>query len=133
MMRKKSQAGFTMMEILIVVIMITIITGFAIPNYQASIQKSQYQKALGNLRSIHGAAYIYKAKNGTFWPAATAQPLSAINTNLNLNIIDTDITYAYDTSGGSGFSVTATEGTWTLTMDDATLSSTNPSCTGTCP
>lgn len=86
--------GFTLMEMIVVVVIIGIIAGFAIPNYNKVIYRSRYRNARLNLITIHSGLQIYKAKHGTSAPGA--QPLSAINNTLGLAIPNDDcFAYSY--------------------------------------
>lgn len=67
----KSQKGFSLVELLVVVIIIAIIAAIAIPNLLASRRASNESTAIANLRTIHTAQATYAATtslNGSFAP-----------------------------------------------------------------
>ena len=85
--------AFTLAEILIVVVIIGILAGMALPNYARTIERSHLRDAEANLMAIHAANRIFFAENGTYWPPGMAN-LNAINTNLRLFIVANGFSYA---------------------------------------
>lgn len=63
---KKSNKGFTLIELMIVVAIIAIIAAIAIPNLLRSRMQSNESSAIGNLRTIVGAEVAYHAANYTY-------------------------------------------------------------------
>ena len=60
---KKSNKGFTLIELMIVVAIIAIIAAIAIPNLLRSRIQSNESSAVGNLRTILGAQVTYHSAN----------------------------------------------------------------------
>ena len=60
---KKSNKGFTLIELMIVVAIIAIIAAIAIPNLLRSRMQSNESSAIGNLRTIVGSEVAYHAAN----------------------------------------------------------------------
>ncbi len=127
--------AFTLMELLLVVVIIGVMAGFAIPNYGKTTRRMRARDATTALTMISGGNVVYKARTGS---NLSASPLSAINTALSLNIVANQATYecgatanictATSSAGASDFKVSVD-----LTAD---ISSTNPSCTtsnSSCP
>lgn len=54
--------GFTLLELLTVVVIIATLTAIAVPQYRRTIQRAQATEALMNLRTIFEAAMRYKAQ-----------------------------------------------------------------------
>jgi len=76
------------MELMVVVIIVSLIAGFAIPNYMNVVTKGQKDYAKEQLRIIHAANQIYRSKFGAYWPTdLNTYQLSDINEQLNINII----------------------------------------------
>ena len=65
-----SVKGFTLMELMVVVIIIGVIAAFAIPNYSKSIQKAHERDMLVQLTSIHASNLLYRSYDGKYWNTA---------------------------------------------------------------
>jgi prepilin-type N-terminal cleavage/methylation domain-containing protein len=132
--------GFTLIEIIVVLIIIGIIATIAAFNYYSSIQQGASNAAQNNLTAIYGAEKNYYFNNGSYCINSGAKPtcadiLADINTNLSLNVIDSYFTYACATNPPSGFCCTATNISNSgvkFTQCGLTLGACAPSCLA-CP
>ena len=61
---KKNQQGFSLIELLIVVVIIGIIAAIAIPNLLASRRAANEGSAVSALRTVHGAQVTYQSTKG---------------------------------------------------------------------
>jgi len=77
--RQKRKAGFTLLELLMVVIIIAILASLALPQYLRTVAKARRSEALNVLATIRSAEMRYQAQSGQF---------SSDFTNLDLDYKD---------------------------------------------
>ncbi len=89
MKRIKNRRGFTLIEIVVVLVILGVMAGLATPVYNASVEQSRVNEARVNLAAIHMGQRIFALNNGgVFWdPPGTGDPgVALINTTLNLDL-----------------------------------------------
>lgn len=105
----KNLKGFTLVELMIVVAIISIIAMFAYPVYQESVRKTKRTDAQASIIQIAGQLQRYKIANFTFFKAGTTTPIT---------LADAGIPSTLPTSASPLYDLTLTDvaaGTWTLT------------------
>ncbi len=70
--RKISQTGFSIVELLVVVLIITIITSIAVPNFTTSQKRSQIASIKQNMHTTQIAAQAYSVDGGGQFPSDAA-------------------------------------------------------------
>lgn len=76
--RAAPQAGFTLVELLVVVAIIGILSAVAVVNLMNAVDKSKQKRTMGDLRTIASAVEAYSTDNATYpmgvgdWPALKA-------------------------------------------------------------
>jgi len=65
--RKGFKKGFTLVEIMIVIAIIAILAGVAIPTFIAKIRKAEAVEAVGLLKHLVDSESIYKSSHGKFY------------------------------------------------------------------
>ena len=99
---KMNKKGFTLVELLMVVIIIGILVTLAVPNYQKVVERAKGTKAKANLDMVRKAQIQYRALVDEFADAlATLDSASEIDFSSANLTADNDWTY---TMGGGGSS-----------------------------
>jgi type II secretion system protein G len=84
---KKRQSGFTLIELLIVIAIIGILAGIAIPNLLNAIQRGKQKRTMTDMRALATAIESYAVDNTLYPPAAcpggsfTAPPTQLTSTS----------------------------------------------------
>ena len=65
------RAGFTLVELLLVVVIVSILAGLAIPNYRNVVNKARAADLIGRIDVVEHAVQSYIGDNNT-WPSETA-------------------------------------------------------------
>jgi general secretion pathway protein G len=74
--KKNSQAGFTLIELMVVVVIIAILAGLIVPRFMGETDKAKQAKAKMQIESLESALKIYKLDNGSY--PTTEQGLKAL-------------------------------------------------------
>ena len=127
------RAGFTLIEMMIVVILMGILVSLATPSYVNTKEKALDKEAIASLRLIRAANKQYYAQRTRFYPetAVSVTNRNAINGNLSIDLRDSF--WSYNITGnavGGNFTARALRSgnnvrQWVITNGTA-----DPTCSG---
>jgi type IV pilus assembly protein PilE len=102
--------GFTLIELIVVVIVIAILASFAVPQYITSIERAKKAKAENALGIIAQAEKMYRAENDTYVNFASGAADSTLGSYVELDEVDNDTDWNYQVTGATttAFLATAT-------------------------
>ena len=88
----RTERSFTLLELILVVTLMGILAGYAIPSYQRAIEKNEERVALAKLQAMVAGMKIYNAKHGDY-PNVDMPNVTSINQTLGLSIVPDNMTY----------------------------------------
>ncbi len=112
----RNKKGFTLIELMIVVVIIGILAALAIPRFMAASKKAKVSEAKGILKQVYVASEAYYQENGEYPPTGTFNDASSKNDTWNAItglVVDRPsgyprFTYSIETGGTAGFEAKAT-------------------------
>ena len=110
---RSASKGFTLVEIMIVVVIIGLLAAMAIPAFQKVRQSSQDKAVLNNARQLAAGADQYFLENGVSTAARTSL-VGASNYVKSLNLVANE-TYPTNFTQGITITITGVAGVRTIT------------------
>jgi type IV pilus assembly protein PilA len=101
-MNTRSTKGFTLVEIMIVVVIIGLLAAMAIPAFQKVRQSSQDKAVLNNARQLSAAADQYYLENGVSSVAST----NLVGATNYVKVVNTVASETYPTNLTQGITIT---------------------------
>jgi len=129
------RTGFTLVELMIVVILVGLLTTMAYPNYVLTREKALDKEAVSALMMVRSSERVHYARMFRFYPFPffSVANMNDINGNLSLDLDGRDWAYIIATTNATFFQANATRTlaayvrTWTISN-----TGTQPTCTGSC-
>ena len=75
-MHKRRQAGFTLLEVMVVIVILGILASLVVPNLMGNKEKADQQKAVSDIVALENALDMYKLDNSRY--PTTEQGLEAL-------------------------------------------------------
>jgi len=104
----KGKGGFTMIELMVVVIIVGVLAAAAVPIYRGNVKKAIATEAIATLGSIRSAERIYHAEYNKYIAATSDQISSVFSVDvLDPQYFDADC-YTVSSTGDDNFIATCT-------------------------
>jgi prepilin-type N-terminal cleavage/methylation domain-containing protein len=128
----KSKAGFTLVELVIVMAVIALILSIAIPNFRAMQREGEYTKVEGDLDTLKIAITSFWRHNSQAYPANVHAALTGATPSvITKNLSDPWKTDATNVTYGFAKGTDATFGDWFYTYTKGPNGDTSPSFNAT--
>ena len=109
---KQNKSGFTLLEIIIVIIIVGVLASLALPRFFATVEFSKSPEALTALSVLRGSMErCYLASGGTYNPASGACSVTNIDVEDPGNSPGARFTYAVSGQSATGYVITAARNT----------------------
>ena len=103
---RKDPKGFTLLELLIVIVILGVLAGLAIPAYQSAVEKARGQEALTSLSAAREAAIRHFVLNNTY--VGIANDCSNLDFNPNTAVGGQVLRFAYAAANQGAVTLTLT-------------------------
>ena len=113
MKTERRSAGFTMIEIMVVVAIIAVLTTIGIISYSSTQKKARDGKRKADLEQVRSALVLYRTDNGVYTTTLTWTTMAPITSYISGSSISDPkplphVQYTYTSATGATFSLCAT-------------------------
>ena len=84
-MRSRRRAGFTLIEIMIVVVILAILAATIIPQFSTSVNDSKVATMQSNLHTLRSQIQLYALQHGGLFPTITSAALPQLTGNTDIS------------------------------------------------
>ena len=109
---KRNNKGFTLLEIIIVIIIVGVLASLALPRFFATVEFARSNEALTNMSALRQSMErCYLAGGGTYAPASGSCDTPNLDISDPSNNPGTLFTFAIANQSATGYTITATRNT----------------------
>lgn len=85
--KKRCFKGFALLEVVIMIAVLGVLAGLAIPTYQGTMEQARRNEADVNLQIVRTGEKIYALNNAdNYWDPADPPSIATVNSTLNIDI-----------------------------------------------
>lgn len=104
---RKNITGFTLLELIVVVLIVATLSALAIPRYIRAREYAIGKEAQANMRLIAAAEKMYYLEYGDYWPSPLTDVTDIGTINFTLNLALNETYWDYHVGSGGGYAYIA--------------------------
>jgi prepilin-type N-terminal cleavage/methylation domain-containing protein len=107
--RLDARRGFTLVELMVVMIIVGVMVAMSAPSFQRAIEQSRADIAVANLRAVWAAERLYWLENHVYTPSiGTLQSMGVLDVSIPSDTTDAIAGYTYQITDATDSTMTAT-------------------------
>ena len=116
MIRLKGKKGFTLIELVIVILVIGVLAAVILPKFVGQVEKAKIATTKANLESLRSATRLYYSDNKGVLPATGAALVPNYIKRIPDEAITSSTTVVTANDGTGGWVYTAADGDWAINL-----------------